>query len=724
MRENQQSHQFPETSIESERAAYDSRAALHRHAGKAYDPSVGKVYFCCAQNTAQPRVGFGVKAVAFREMHLGSVEVVAAFVAVTSVPLTHGVAGHLLHKDATNPWRFWSPPFLTGGSRFMTFQGFSWSFFALSALCFVVAIGQLYVTKMAAFVSAPRQLLTASSCSALISEVLMVSSLFTYHRGRRLQHRRAPSTGTQNLTEAGTKVTVAMCCALALAGAALLLVAHHSHAADPFARLAFVSLALACFSVAVPVTHGLGGRLKWALSGSWTFYQPGRGGFRFILLQAFGWASFAVSVAGCAVLGAIVLRAVMKGGLGEGTDEMRAVAVVSWVAGGTGFLAQVFLAVSLPLFRPSVATSETAPAPASTAKVSQASDLRGFLQMMLVLHVIHAPHLLLLAIIATVLAAAPSAAWGATAFSVLAVAYSPTFFGAPGSTGMRSWTAFQAWATRVVEDAARRWHGECRVVRHGEAWRFLGTTKEGDVGSPVEENEKEKGGARRVIFGYHPHGLYPAAACWFHLMPQFASLFPSVPSPVTLGASVIFRVPILRDVAMWAGARNVSRSTFLKSLDERGAVVLCPGGQAELVEHVGGQADNTVTLCTRHKGFIKIAIEKHAHLVPVFCFGESQALTNLWKWKAAQRWTYKRLGFPMPFLAVGFKGILPLPAPLPLSFIVGEPLAVPGPGPEGFALEADVNRVHEEYYARIGELFESYKASSGYPNLKLVLMHD
>jgi 2-acylglycerol O-acyltransferase 2 len=654
---------------------------------------------------------------------MSSAEVVAAFVAVTSVPLTHGVAGHLLHKDATNPWRFCSPPFLTGGPRFMTFQGFSWAFFAISSLCLVLAIGQLY-SKMAkaAFVSSPRQLLTASGCSALISEVLMVSSLFTYHRGRRLRHRRAPSTGTQNLTEAGTKVTVAMCCALALAGAALLLVAHHFHAADPFARLAFVSLALVCFSVAAPVTHGLGGRLKWALSGSWTFYQPGRGGLRFILCQAFGWASFAVSVAGCAVLAAIVLRAVMKGGLGEGAEEMRAVAVVSWVAGGAGFLAQVFLAVSLPLFRPSGGIGETASAPACTSKVSQTSDMRGFLQMMLVMHVIHAPHLLLLALIATVLAAAPTAAWGATVFAVLAAAYSPTFFGAPGSTGMRSWTAFQAWATRVVEDAARRWHGECQVVRHGEAWQFRGV----DIGVDLEEEDggKETGDARRVIFGYHPHGLYPAAACWFHFLPQFNLLFPSVPPPVTLGASVIFRVPILRDVAMWAGARNVSRSTFLKSLDERGAVVLCPGGQAELVEHVGGQADNTVTLCTRHKGFIKIAIEKRAHLVPVFCFGESQALTNLWKWKAAQRWTTKRLGFPMPFLAVGFKGILPLPVPLPLSFIVGEPLAVPVPGPEGFALEADVNRVHQQYYARVEELFERYKASSGFANLTLALKHD
>ena len=104
-----------------------------------------------------------------------------------------------------------------------------------------------------------------------------------------------------------------MCCALALAGTALLLVAHHFHTADPFARVAFASLSLACFAVAVPVTHGLGGRLKWAISGSWSFYQPGRGGFRFVLLQTCGWASFALSVAGCAVLGAIAAQWTLAG---------------------------------------------------------------------------------------------------------------------------------------------------------------------------------------------------------------------------------------------------------------------------------------------------------------------------------------------------------------------------------------------------------------------------
>ena len=256
-----------------------------------------------------------------------------------------------------------------------------------------------------------------------------------------------------------------------------------------------------------------------------------------------------------------------------------------------------------------------------------------WLEMMLVLHVIHAPHIILLAIGTTVLAAAPTLAWSAAIFTAIAAVYLPTFRGRPDSTGLRSWGAFQVWATRVVEDAARRWHGECRVVRDGPAWQFdrssagkagqaqgeeegqgrgfeagPGEAGRGEVGQErggVEEVEGSGGGeggaedaegeggtspgasgmkgVRRLVFGYHPHGMMPAAACWFHLTPQFAALFPSVPSPVTLGASVIFRVPILRDVVMWSGARAVTRAVFQAALRERGAVVLCPGGQAELV---------------------------------------------------------------------------------------------------------------------------------------------
>ena len=78
----------------------------------------------------------------------------------------------------------------------------------------------------------------------------------------------------------------------------------------------------------------------------------------------------------------------------------------------------------------------------------------------------------------------------------------------------------------------------------------------------------------------------------------------------------------------------------------------------------------------------------------------------------------------MPFLPGGFKGFLPIPAPLPLSFVVGEPIKVPEPGPGGTALEEDVLRTCDEYYQRIQDLFERYKVSSGFPHLRLVLKDD
>ncbi len=45
-----------------------------------------------------------------------------------------------------------------------------------------------------------------------------------------------------------------------------------------------------------------------------------------------------------------------------------------------------------------------------------------------------------------------------------------------------------------------------------------------------------------------------------------------------------------------------------------------------------------------------------------------------------QAWTYKKLGFPVPYLVVGRWGVTPFPAPTPLRFVVGEPLTALEPG--------------------------------------------
>lgn len=79
-------------------------------------------------------------------------------------------------------------------------------------------------------------------------------------------------------------------------------------------------------------------------------------------------------------------------------------------------------------------------------------------------------------------------------------------------------------------------------------------------------------------------------------------------------------------------------------------MLLCPGGQAELV-YAGdahGTAHPVVRLCVRHKGFCRIALAHGAALVPILSFGELLQFTNAVRWRWMQGKTYRALGAPPP----------------------------------------------------------------------------
>lgn len=108
---------------------------------------------------------------------------------------------------------------------------------------------------------------------------------------------------------------------------------------------------------------------------------------------------------------------------------------------------------------------------------------------------------------------------------------------------------------------------------------------------------------------------------------------------------------------------------------QRGSVVVVPGGQAELV-HTWRHNAEFVTY-SRHKGFVRLALQQRASLIPIIAFGEINSLRNLVNWPAALRWTYKRIGFPMPYFMVGRWGVSPFPAKTGgLTFIIGQPVGV------------------------------------------------
>ena len=437
----------------------------------------------------------------------------------------------------------------------------------------------------------------------------------------------------------------------------------------------------------------------------WRAWQPfARGRRRFVALQAVGWTCASGALA-CGI-GAVLN--VVSG------DGGKVTAVLSVGALVLGVFGEICVAFSLAFFASkddddddnAKSSSSSSLKSKSTRRSLRNLDARNALrvvQLLAVLNVLHAPQALIFAVLAT--------GWFLGRFALVAFcalyASSYVFAQKELEQGRRKWDAFQSWAADVVESAAKSWYGDVRIVFAND-----------DDGNDDEEEEEEKSaaGIHRLIFGYHPHSLIPAGAVWFWMLPAFAEKYRNV-KPVTLAASVLFKAPFVREMAAWLGVRSVSREVFQSSLRADGAVVVCPGGQGEMCEHVGGLSEDVITLCTKHKGFVRMAIEERAKLVPVVVFGESSSWRNVLRHPG--RYFYSRFRLAMPLFAVGYLGFLPIPARVPLTFVIGAPMSVPEPDARGEARESDVLKTHRAYYDEIARLFHEHREESGFANLRL-----
>ncbi|KAB5543200.1 hypothetical protein PHYPO_G00076420 [Pangasianodon hypophthalmus] len=235
---------------------------------------------------------------------------------------------------------------------------------------------------------------------------------------------------------------------------------------------------------------------------------------------------------------------------------------------------------------------------------------------------------------------------------------------------------------------------------------------------------------RNYIFGYHPHGIFCFGAfCNFSTEATgFSKKFPGIkPSLATLAGN--FRLPLLRDYLMSGGICPVNRNSidYLLSCNGTGnAVVIVVGGAAESLDCAPGM--NSVTLRNR-KGFVKLALQKGADLVPVYSFGENEAYKQVifdegsrWRW--VQRKLQKLLGFaPCIFHGCGFFSTESwgfVPYGKPINTVVGEPITVPkleDPTPDV------VEMYHTMYVNSLTTLFNKYKTRFGLKESDVLLIH-
>lgn len=219
---------------------------------------------------------------------------------------------------------------------------------------------------------------------------------------------------------------------------------------------------------------------------------------------------------------------------------------------------------------------------------------------------------------------------------------------------------------------------------------------------------------KNYILGCHPHGIMSVGAFSGFCTKScgFAELFPGMKSRLAILAG-LFKIPLMREYVMAAGLSPVSKASLQHLLSNSGkgnAVVIVIGGAAESLASAPGV--NTVVVKHR-KGFVRLALQYGADLVPVYSFGENELFQQVIFSEGSfgrklQDWIKKIMGFG-PCLFVGER-VLIMPYRHPVTIVVGNPISVPL---RVEPTEEEVDRYHTLYMEGLSKLFQEHKVSCG-----------
>jgi 2-acylglycerol O-acyltransferase 2 len=140
-------------------------------------------------------------------------------------------------------------------------------------------------------------------------------------------------------------------------------------------------------------------------------------------------------------------------------------------------------------------------------------------------------------------------------------------------------------------------------------------------------------------------------------------------------------------------------STF-SALTKRGiSPVIVPGGSEETLFAYPGSGDLVIN---KRLGFVREALVNNAWLIPVYCFGDNEAVPVIRSERVLriQRWIQKTLTFATPIIIVLFNRN-------PLHMVVGEPLQPPPRLPDESAEDHTV-RYHDMYKKALQELHAKF----------------
>ena len=180
----------------------------------------------------------------------------------------------------------------------------------------------------------------------------------------------------------------------------------------------------------------------------------------------------------------------------------------------------------------------------------------------------------------------------------------------------------------------------------------------------------------------------------------------------TLAASVLFKLPGVRQLSLATACVDAGRKTATKCLRDGLSLLLCPGGQDEQLETIYGRER---VFLRKRAGFIRLAIIHQVPVVPAFCFGSSDLYYTSRFAHPLRNWLVRNLRVALPLYSGGpglFMYPTPMGFPLPKaqSIVFGDPITFPHAAEP---TSKEVSQAHEAFIAALTNLFDTHKAAYG-----------
>jgi len=206
----------------------------------------------------------------------------------------------------------------------------------------------------------------------------------------------------------------------------------------------------------------------------------------------------------------------------------------------------------------------------------------------------------------------------------------------------------------------------------------------------------------------------------------FSKHFPGI-TPHLLTLSSNFYLPIYREILMWMGIASVSRKSCANILKKGPgqSITIVIGGAAESLSAHPGTADLTLK---KRFGFIKLAIQYGADLVPVFSFGENDIYEQLSNEKGTTLYKVQKkfqhlFGFTLPLFHG--RGILNytiglMPYRRRIVIVCGRPIHVERVSSPSQQLLEDTQKLYIEELMRIWDTYKDAFAKQRRKELTLI----